>query len=70
MGKAPANLVMADQNDVVFNHNTRSRYRSPLTGEWRGGDEIEAWLIEGIDGATEEVLLAVQELCFGGLQRR
>ena len=36
----------------------------PLTpdGDWRNGDDMEAWLIEAIDGATEEVLVAVQEL--------
>ena len=62
MGTAPAELAMPEQIDVVFNHNTRSRYRSPLTGDWRNGDEIEAWLIEAIDGATKEVLVAIQEL--------
>ena len=62
VGMAPAELPMPKQIDVVFNHNARSRYRSPLTGEWRNGDDMEAWLIEAIDGATEEVLVAVQEL--------
>ena len=62
VGTAPAELAMPEQIDVVFNHNTRSRYRSPLTGEWRNGDDMEAWLIEAIDGATKEVLVAVQEL--------
>ena len=61
VGMAPAELAMPKQIDVVFNHNARSRYRSPLTGEWRNGDDMEAWLIEAIDGATEEVLVAVQE---------
>ena len=62
VGTAPAELAMPDQMHVVFNHNARSRYRSPLTGQWRNGDDIEAWLVEAIDGATEEVLVAVQEL--------
>ena len=62
VGTAPAEVAMPKQIDVVFNHNARSRYRSPLTGEWRNGDDLEAWLIEAIDGATEEVLVAVQEL--------
>lgn len=53
---------MPKQIDVVFNHNTRSRYLSPLTGEWRHDDELKTWLIEAIDGANEEVLVAVQEL--------
>ena len=62
VGKAPPDLTRPHQIDVVFNHNARSRYRSPLTGDWRNGDDMEAWLIEAIDGATEEVLVAVQEL--------
>jgi phosphatidylserine/phosphatidylglycerophosphate/cardiolipin synthase-like enzyme len=62
VGTAPAELAMPEQIDVVFNHNPRSRYRSPLTGKWRNGDDMEAWLIEAIDGANEEVLVAVQEL--------
>ena len=62
VGTAPAELAMPEQIDVVFNHNTRSRYRSPLTGDWRDGDDMEAWLIEAIDGATKEVLVAIQEL--------
>ena len=40
VGMAPAELAMPKQIDVVFNHNARSRYRSPLTGEWRNGDDI------------------------------
>ena len=67
VGMAPAELPMPKQIDVVFNHNARSRYRSPLTGEWRNGDDMEAWLIEAIDGATEEVLVAVQELSLPGV---
>ena len=62
VGTAPADLVMPEQIDVVFNHNDRSRYSSPLTGNWRNGDDMEAWLIEAIDAANEEVLVAVQEL--------
>ena len=61
VGTAPAELAMPEQIDVVFNHNARSRYRSPLTGE-RNGDDMEAWLIEAIDGTSEEVLVGVQEL--------
>ncbi|MCB4389685.1 phosphatidylserine/phosphatidylglycerophosphate/cardiolipin synthase family protein [Synechococcus sp. MU1617] len=62
VGTAPADLAMPKQIDVVFNHNARSRYRSPLTGDWRNGDDMEAWLIEAIDAANDEVLVAVQEL--------
>ena len=62
VGTAPADLAMPEQIDVVFNHNASSRYRSPLTGGWRNGDDMEAWLIAAIDAANEEVLVAVQEL--------
>ena len=62
VGKAPPDLTKPNQIDVVFNHNARSRYRSPLTEDWRNGDDMEAWLIEAIDGADKEVLVAVQEL--------
>ena len=53
---------MLEQIDVVFNHNTRSRYRSPLTAVKRNGEDMEALLIEAIYGATEEMLVAVKEL--------
>ena len=69
VGMAPAELAMPDQIEVVFNHNPRPRYRSPLTGEWRNGNDMEAWLIEAIDGATEEVLVAVQELSLPRIAR-
>ena len=59
---APAELAIPEQIDMVFNHNTKSRYRSPLTGDWRNGDDMEAWLIEAIDDATKKVLVAIQEL--------
>ena len=62
VGTAPTDLEMPKQIDVVFNHKARSRYRSPLTGDWRNGDDMEAWLIEAIDAANKEVLVAVQEL--------
>ena len=58
---------MPEQIDVVFNHNGTSRYRSPLTGDWRNGDDLEEWLIAAIDAANEEVLVAVQELSLPGV---
>ena len=42
---------------------------SPLTGDWRNGDNMEAWLIKAIDGATKEVLVAVQELSLPRIAR-
>ena len=62
VGEKPAELALPSSIDVVFNHNPRSRYRSPLTGTWRSGDDLEQWLIAAIDAADAEVLVAVQEL--------
>ena len=62
MGEGPTRLALPEKIDVVFNHNTRSLYRSPLTGNWRDGDDLEQWLISAIDAANQEVLVAVQEL--------
>ena len=67
MGEGPTRLALPEKIDVVFNHNTRSRYRSPLTGNWRDGDDLEQWLISAIDAANQEVLVAVQELSLPGL---
>ena len=62
VGKAPVGLTLPSNIDVVFNHNTTTRYRSPLTGSWRNGDDLEQWLVSAIDAANQEVLVAVQEL--------
>ena len=48
--------------EVAFNHNPRHRYRSPVHGSWRQGDDLEAFLLESIQGAEQEILMAVQEL--------
>jgi phosphatidylserine/phosphatidylglycerophosphate/cardiolipin synthase-like enzyme len=47
---------------VAFNHRGEVRYRSPVSGQWRQGDDLEAMLLESIAGARQEVLVAVQEL--------
>ena len=62
VGERPPGLTMPDTIEVVFNHNAESRYRSPLTGRWRNGDDLEQWLVAALDGARQEVLVAVQEL--------
>ena len=69
VGQGPANLAMPELIEVVFNHNDTSRYRSPLTGAWRNGDDLEGWLVAAIDGANEEVLVAVQELSLPRIAR-
>ena len=47
---------------VAFNHRGEVRYRSPVSGQWRQGDDLEAMLLESIAAARREVLVAVQEL--------
>ena len=58
VGTAPADLTKPKQIDVVFNYNAISRYRSPS----KATSAMVTRLIEAIDAANEEVLVAVQEL--------
>jgi phosphatidylserine/phosphatidylglycerophosphate/cardiolipin synthase-like enzyme len=55
-GPMPAGIA------VAFNHNDSQRYRSPIDGQWRRGDDLEALILGGITGARQEILVAVQEL--------
>ena len=48
--------------ELAFNHNETSRYRSPITGQWRQGDDLEAFVLASIRSARREILVAVQEL--------
>ena len=64
---AAAELPQAPGIEVLFNHSNNSSYRSPLTGRWRNGDDLERFLIEAIDAAQQEVLVAVQELTLPGI---
>lgn len=48
--------------EVAFNQRADSRYRSPISGQWRQGDDLEAMLLTSIRGARREILVAVQEL--------
>ena len=47
---------------VLFNHRSDARYQSPISGQWRDGDNLEALLITGIEAAKREIWIAVQEL--------
>ena len=69
VGQAPTELAMPERIEVVFNHNDTSRYRSPLNGAWRNGDDLESWLVAAIDAANKEVLVAVQELSLPRIAR-
>ena len=50
------------RNRVGFNHHQHNRYQSPVTGGWRDGDDTEQILVQAIELAQYELLLAVQEL--------
>ena len=62
VGTPPPEAVLPRNIQVVFNHSRHGSYRSPLSGQWRQGDDLERFLIDAIQAADEEVLLAVQEL--------
>ncbi len=48
--------------ELAFNHDTLERYRSPTSGRWREGSDLEALIIDTIRRARREVVVAVQEL--------
>jgi len=62
LGAPEPDLENAVGIDVEFNHLHGSRYQSPLTDEWRNGDDLEQLLIGAIDAAEQSVQMAVQEL--------
>lgn len=61
-GAPSADLPLPPGIRVAFNHRGDRRYRSPLSGQWRQGDDLEALILEAIAEARSEVLVAVQEL--------
>jgi phosphatidylserine/phosphatidylglycerophosphate/cardiolipin synthase-like enzyme len=61
-GRPPQALPLPEGITVAFNHNPASRYRSPITGAWRQGDDLEDLVLQSIEGAERQILVAVQEL--------
>ena len=59
--QAPA-LEQHPQIRAAFNHREDRGYISPISRQWRAGEDLEALLIEAIRSAESEVLVAVQEL--------
>ena len=55
-------LEQHPQIQVVFNQREDSHYRSPISGQWRAGDNLEALILDAIGTARSEILVAVQEL--------
>ncbi len=74
-GPAPARFWGAEERPlplpagirVAFNHREGPGYRSPVSGRWRQGDNLEAMVVEAIGAARREVLVAVQELSLPGV---
>jgi phosphatidylserine/phosphatidylglycerophosphate/cardiolipin synthase-like enzyme len=62
IGRPAARPPLPPGIDVAFNHRTAHRYQSPIDGQWRRGDDLEAFLLHSIGEAREEILVAVQEL--------
>ncbi|MCX5949509.1 MAG: phospholipase D-like domain-containing protein, partial [Cyanobacteria bacterium] len=62
LGPAPQELPLPAGIRVAFNHRAEHRYRSPVSGQWRQGDDLEALLLEAIGEARQEIQVAVQEL--------
>jgi len=61
-GRPPQALPMPEGITVAFNHNPANRYRSPISGTWRQGDDLEALVLQSIEAAERQILVAVQEL--------
>ena len=55
--------------ELHFNHRDAGRYRQPMDGHWRNGDNLERQLIKAIETAKKELLIAVQELTLPGISR-
>ncbi|MEB3333993.1 MAG: phosphatidylserine/phosphatidylglycerophosphate/cardiolipin synthase family protein [Cyanobacteriota bacterium] len=76
-GPAPASLSGPSEQalplprdiQVAFNHREGHRYLSPVSGQWRQGDDMEAMVVRAIGEARQEVLVAVQELSLAGVAR-
>ena len=62
VGRPARPLPLPAGIEVAFNQRADLRYRSPVSGAWRPGDDLEALLLNTIHGARRELLVAVQEL--------
>jgi len=62
LGQGPKELPLPPGIEVAFNHNSQHHYKSPISGQWREGDDLEAFILASIASAHQEILVAVQEL--------
>jgi hypothetical protein len=60
LGKPAEDLLLPPGIEVAFNHNSARHYRSPISGRWREGDDLEALVLSTIATAKQEILVAVQ----------
>jgi phosphatidylserine/phosphatidylglycerophosphate/cardiolipin synthase-like enzyme len=62
VGAKPGDLPLPAGIQVAFNHREGVQYSSPIHAEHRNGDNLEAFVIQAIEAAEQELLVAVQEL--------
>ena len=62
LGTPNTELRQFPQTQVLFNHRSGGRYRSPLSSNWLDGDDLEQAPLEPIDSSKQSLQLAVQEL--------
>ncbi|MEN9861682.1 MAG: hypothetical protein RLZZ515_2164 [Cyanobacteriota bacterium] len=62
VGSPASDPPLPEGIEVAFNHLEGRTYNSPIHAEARNGDNLEALVIDAIEGAEQEVLVAVQEL--------
>jgi hypothetical protein len=63
-------LNVPDAIAVGSNHKQHNRYQSPITGWWRGGDDIEQILFPAIELAVQELPAATIADALIAAQRR
>lgn len=68
-GAPPRDLPLPNGIQVGFNQGSLHRYRSPINGRWRRGDDLEAMIVSAIDAAHSQILVAVQELSLARVAR-
>ncbi|MFS6828528.1 hypothetical protein [Cyanobium sp. ATX-6F1] len=62
IGSPPAVPPLPKGFELAFNQRAETSYRSPISGQDRPGDDLEALLLETIRSARRDLLIAVQEL--------
>ena len=70
VGAVEADLPLPPGFALGFNYRESGRYQSPLTGQWRDGDDLEKWIVDAIQGADNSLLVAIQELSLPTLARQ